>query len=480
MSDTDENMRFIDYLDRYKSRDTLNPSEYDFIKSNIDNDFLLSQYNNVFYNNSYTNPLYTGCYINPEPIPFTPSKYTNASSEQLKEEFERLQEESKEISKKIEENMETNRKKWNSAFKSYNTPLISNLKTGILKTPSYTSNIICPSILPFVDAPVIEVKKIHKVHITTSVSSFIDLINIIDNNEYRADTEYNINLKSLHLIRNELVEMDNMIGMKNLKSSILDQLLYFLQNLHEGANSDFKHTVIYGEPGTGKTEISKLIGQMYSKVGILKNNIFKKVSRSDLIAGYLGQTAIKTKGVVEQCLGGCLFIDEVYSLGSGDASSDIFSKECIDTLCECLSEHRDNLMVIIAGYETEINNSFFNVNRGLESRFIWRFNTDKYDYKELTQIFTKKTKMNEWSISCNNDVIEKWFFNKENIFKFFGRDMEMLLSYSKICHGRRIYGLSSDLRKKITLEDLNQGYALFKHNTAKSDDISTIHHGLYV
>lgn len=472
MSDADENMRFIDFLDRYKSRYTLNPSEYDFIKSNIDNDFALSQYNNAFkiYNNNYTNPL-------SEPIPFTPSIYTNTSSEQLKEEFERLREESKEISKKIEENIETNRNNWNSAFKSYNPPLIN---TDILTTPSYTPNIVCPSILPFIDVPVIEVKKIHKVDITTRVSSFNDLLDIIDNNEYRPDTDYNINLQSLHSIRSEIVEMNNMIGMKKLKSSILDQLLYFLQDLHEGTISDFKHTVICGEPGTGKTEISKLIGRMYSKVGILKNNIFKKVSRSDLVAGYLGQTAIKTRGVVEQCLGGCLFIDEAYSLGSGDNQSDIFSKECIDTLCECLSEHRDNLMVIIAGYETEINNSFFTANRGLESRFIWRFNTDKYNHKELVQIFTKKVEQNGWSIICDNDVIDTWFSNKKDVFKFFGRDMEMLLSYSKISHGRRVYGLSADVRKKLTLEDLSQGYTMFSHNTAKSNDNSKIHHGLYI
>jgi stage V sporulation protein K len=93
-------------------------------------------------------------------------------------------------------------------------------------------------------------------------------------------------------------------------------------------------------------------------LGILKNNVFRKVTRNDLVAGYLGQTAIKTKNVIQDCLGGVLFIDEAYAMANS-YEDDSFSKECIDTLCEALSDHKNNLMVIIAGYENELNNSFF-------------------------------------------------------------------------------------------------------------------------
>ncbi len=93
-------------------------------------------------------------------------------------------------------------------------------------------------------------------------------------------------------------------------------------------------------------------------MGILKNNVFRKVTRNDLVAGYLGQTAIKTKNVIQDCLGGVLFIDEAYAMANS-YEDDSFSKECIDTLCEALSDHKNNLMVIIAGYENELNNSFF-------------------------------------------------------------------------------------------------------------------------
>ena len=222
-------------------------------------------------------------------------------------------------------------------------------------------------------------KKKQNIYIDVCVEKIDDLIKIIDDNPYNEENDYNIDLKSLHNIRSELCELNNMIGMDKLKTSILNQLIYFMQDLHiSNSGSDFKHTVISGPPGTGKTEIAKIIGKMYSKVGILKKNVFKKVTRTDLVAGYLGQTAIKTTNVINECLGGCLFIDEAYSLASPN-ENDSYSKECIDTICEALSNHKDNLMVIIAGYENELNNTFFSANPGLESRFIWRFNIDNYN-----------------------------------------------------------------------------------------------------
>lgn len=186
------------------------------------------------------------------------------------------------------------------------------------------------------------------VSINVSINSINDILSIIKTYEYDVNTDYNIDLKLLYNIENELIELNNMIGMESLKKSIIEQLLYFIQELHIGKNiSEFKHTVIIGPPGTGKTEIAKIIGKMYSKLGILKNNIFKKATRNDLIAGYLGQTAIKTRKVIDESMGGVLFIDEAYSLGN-DYHNDSFSKECIDTLCEALSDNKNDLMVIIA------------------------------------------------------------------------------------------------------------------------------------
>ena len=320
------------------------------------------------------------------------------------------------------------------------------------------------SLNEFISTPDSIIKKTKQETIEVEINTISNLIELLNKYEYNADTEYNIDLESLHKIKDELIKLDNMVGLTNLKQSILDQLLYFMQGLHKNKyGGDYKHTVIYGPPGTGKTEVAKIIGTMYSKIGILKNTIFNKVTRNDLIAGYLGQTAIKTKKVIDESLGGVLFIDEAYSLASRE-QNDSFSKECLDILCESLSNHKDDLMVIIAGYEGELNNTFFKANHGLQSRFIWRFTIDTYTPKELMEIFKRKVESIEWQFVDDNVVSEKWFnVNKEH-FKNYGRDVEILLTYVKICHGRRIYGKHNDFRKKITKDDMEMGLKLMLTN----------------
>ena len=305
------------------------------------------------------------------------------------------------------------------------------------------------------------------INIEVSVTTLKDLIGIIENNPFDEFAIYNIDLRSLHCIKNELYELDNMIGMDSIKLSVINQLLYFIQKLHINKDAsdnycaDYKHTVIYGSPGTGKTEIAQIIGKMYSKIGILKKNVFKKVTRSDLVAGYLGQTALKTNDVIQSCLGGCLFIDEAYSLVNNDLDS--FSKECIDTLNESLSRYKDNLMVIIAGYEKELNEIFFTSNPGLESRFIWRFKITPYTAKELFEILKKKIEDINWKIE-NDNLDYRWFEEKKDNFKNYGRDIELLLSNIKISHSRRIFGKDIEFRKKINIDDFNNGYKEYLKN----------------
>ena len=315
-----------------------------------------------------------------------------------------------------------------------------------------------------------------KVYIDSTIDTIEDLISIIDKNPHNENIEYNIDLKSLHKIRPELAKLNDMIGLEELKKSILDQLLYFVQHL---CVNDFKHTALFGPPGTGKTEIAKIIGKMYSKIGILKNDVFKKVTRNDLIAGYLGQTAIKTRKVIDECLGGVLFIDEAYSLASSSESNDSYSKECIDILCEALSDHKDDLMVIIAGYEEELNQTFFRVNKGMPSRFVWRFTMEPYSAKDMMNIFMKLVSEQGWTIASKQDTNESWFDEKKDNFIYFGRDMELLVTYTKIAHSRRIYGKDADLRKVITIEDMNSGYKTFLKNKKEKKD-QTYLYGLYV
>jgi hypothetical protein len=122
-------------------------------------------------------------------------------------------------------------------------------------------------------------------------------------------------------------------------------------------------------------------------------------------------------------------------------------------------------MVIIAGYEDELNETFFRVNKGLESRFIWRFTMEEYSSKELMEIFKKKINDIEWSLDCKDEKqLQKWFEDNKTTFKHFGRDMELLLTYVKIAHGSRIYMKTKELRKNITFDDIKNGYDVFMKN----------------
>jgi SpoVK/Ycf46/Vps4 family AAA+-type ATPase len=307
-----------------------------------------------------------------------------------------------------------------------------------------------------------------KVSINAEINNISDLLDLIEKYPDDKDTEYNINMSSLHKIKEPLTELNHMIGMKSLKENIVDQIIFYIQNLHTlnsnkaKQGNDYMHTVIYGPPGTGKTEIAKIIGSLFSKMGILSSGTFKKVTRTDLIAGYLGQTALKTRDVIKESLGGVLFIDEAYALGN-EEKRDSFSKECIDTLCEALSDHKDNLMVIIAGYETDLNNCFFNYNQGLNSRFTWRFKTDEYKGEELYRIFIKKVNDGGW-LAEDSKIDAHWFEKNKAHFRFFGRDIETLFAKTKIAHSRRVFCLDESVKKHLTIKDLDKGFEIYVNN----------------
>lgn len=306
-----------------------------------------------------------------------------------------------------------------------------------------------------------EIIKKEQVIVKAVVENLRDLIELCDKYPLADNIEYNINMNALHKIKPSMLELQEMIGMRSIKENIVDQILYFIQDLHNISpnNSDYMHTVICGPPGTGKTEVAKIMGKIFSNLGMLKNNVFKKVTRDDLVAGFLGQTSIKTKDVIKETLGGVLFIDEAYALGNTE-KRDSFSKECIDTICEALSDHKKDLMCIIAGYENELKDCFFSYNTGLESRFTWKFNIDEYSANELMQIFEKNIRDCGWKLK--DPLRDTWFEKNKDYFKYFGRDMETLFSKVKIAHSRRVFCLPIEERTKISVEDLEKGFAIYK------------------
>ncbi len=267
--------------------------------------------------------------------------------------------------------------------------------------------------------------------------------------EYR-----NLDSKTLWRILPSLKQLNNMIGMEDLKTTMFYQIIYYLQNMHKKGD-DYLHTVITGPPGTGKTSVAEIIGNIYKNIGVLsKRGKFKIAKREDFIAPYLGQTAIKTRKLLESCIGGVLFIDEAYALGPGQQDKDSFSKEAIDTLNVFLSEHKKDFCCIIAGYEDDIKKCFFRINKGLERRFQWIHRINNYSENQLALIMIKMINDIEWNINVSLEELTTFLKTHISCFKNFGGDIETFLSKCKMTHARRVFSLEDKHRFILTIADL--------------------------
>lgn len=183
-----------------------------------------------------------------------------------------------------------------------------------------------------------------------------------------------------------LKELDGMVGLKAVKSEITNLASYINVQIKRGDNTTFqgKHYVFTGNPGTGKTTVARIMANVFRNLGILSRGQLVEADRSKLVAGYSGQTAIKTNQLIDSALGGVLFIDEAYTLSQGD--SDSFGGEAIDTLLKRLEDDRGKFICIVAGYTDQMAN-FIASNPGLKSRFTQTIHFDDYTPDELTEIF---------------------------------------------------------------------------------------------
>lgn len=188
--------------------------------------------------------------------------------------------------------------------------------------------------------------------------------------------------------KDALEQLQNLIGIEKVKKQVEQFIsLAELNKKREeqgAAVSEFSlHSLFLGNPGTGKTTVARIVGKILYQKGIIPQNKFIEVSRSDLVAGYVGQTAIKTKGVLKSALGGVLFIDEAYTLSN--SNEDRFGKEAIDEILKFMEDHRRDIVIIFAGYTKEME-EFLSVNSGLPSRIPNTFDFEDYTDEEIIQI----------------------------------------------------------------------------------------------
>ena len=233
------------------------------------------------------------------------------------------------------------------------------------------------------------------------------------------------------------------------------------------------HLVFYGNPGTGKTTVARLVSRFYKKLDILSKGHLVEVDRSGLVAGYVGQTALKTAEVIEKALGGVLFIDEAYALSVHRGESD-FGQEAIDTLLKGMEDHRDDLVVIVAGY-TEPMQEFLDSNPGLRSRFNKFIMFEDFTPAELLEIFKSQCSKN--SMEPSDEACEaagKYFeelVERHDPSFANGRTVRNFFENAITCQANRLADekeLTREALVAITREDIEAAIALSENREESS------------
>ena len=212
-----------------------------------------------------------------------------------------------------------------------------------------------------------------------------------------------------------LAELDGLCGLDQVKKDVKSLInLVKVRKLREENNLPVPpmslHLVFMGNPGTGKTTVARLLARIYHAIGVLSKGQLVEVDRSGLVAGFVGQTALKTQEVVQSAIGGVLFIDEAYALANQDNAND-FGREAIEVLLKGMEDNRKDLIVIVAGY-TELMGKFIHSNPGLESRFNKYFYFEDYTGAQLMEIFQSQCKRNGYTLSPEAEEYAKKNFQE--------------------------------------------------------------------
>ncbi len=226
--------------------------------------------------------------------------------------------------------------------------------------------------------------------------------------------------------------LESLVGMQRLKESIVSQIQFIMTN--DGKTDDhYLNTCLLGPPGCGKTTVAEILFKIWSSLELFDEGTqFTIIRRSDLVGSYMGHTATKTMKLLTKLSGGVIFIDETYTLVSGD--KDEYGKEALDQINSFLSEEKGKTVMIFAGYENEINDRIFDSNAGLRRRFGWTFTIEQYTADQLFEIFVRQ--LNKYNWKCDKSV-RSLFHERYDQFQNAGGDTENIafkakLEFSKI------------------------------------------------
>ena len=252
-----------------------------------------------------------------------------------------------------------------------------------------------------------------------------------------------------------LAELDGYVGMDAIKEEVRSLInmvqVYKLRRENDLPTTDMSlHMVFSGNPGTGKTTVARIMARIYHSLDILSRGQLVEVDRSGLVAGYVGQTALKTQKVIEKAMGGVLFIDEAYAL-NGKSEND-FGQEAIDTILKAMEDHRDDLVVIVAGY-TELMDRFIHSNPGLESRFNRFLMFEDYTPEQMVAIFKMQCKKGCYVLAEGTEELVRDFISEESADDSFGnaRGVRNLFEHILVAQNNRLAKM-----EQVTREDLMQ------------------------
>lgn len=274
--------------------------------------------------------------------------------------------------------------------------------------------------------------------------------------------------------KDPMEELDQLIGLESIKSDV-KELMDFVKIQKMRKDQGLKsvpvslHLVFTGNPGTGKTTVARIIGRLYKQIGVLSKGQLVETDRSGLVAGFVGQTALKTQEKIKAAMGGVLFIDEAYALTSNE--QDTFGQESVDTILKAMEDHRDDLVVIVAGYTAPME-KFINSNPGLKSRFNKYIEFPDYTTDELEQIFYMNCEKYDYVVEeeVKHQIRSLIVLRKLQQLENFANAREIRNMFEEIItnQARRVAAMENPTQEdmmKITLEDLVER----KEDEKKSD-----------